>query len=343
MTILVTNNDIIDFSTIIGTPEILTDVSTQLFHDVDYTPYSMKIANNDVAIQDIPATSQGWVHFMIHVPTNELDGFGDIIVFELTDSTDGDFFRIVQDSDAVDVFKNPLLFEYWDGAAWVTLPNPVPENTLAQIDIDFKIDASAGHWIVYSDGQEINRFTGKTNHNGNTIDRASFYGSKGTVPGAGVLTRFIALSQFIMSNSENTIDMRLATLEIDGEGATSAWTGLFTDVNEQLLDTNTKITSGTSNDVSTYTITNLSANVLASTFLNILSVNVHHYVRDNAGTPGDVQQAVRISATDFFGPTDTSIGAGYALSINRFTTNPNTTNPWALTDIAALEIGAKSI
>lgn len=341
MTILATNNDIMDFTSFINVPEILT---SSIYHDIDYTTYAFKINKLDEVVQDFTASTQGWLHWFYHVPfnTNTLAA-GDSKIAELTGNSGSNFLRVMQATDQTvpgnPSSAHPFYFQYWDGAAWVTFTPLTPQDEGIYVDIRFKIDSGSGFWIVFTSGQEIGRFNGKTDHNGSTVDKFTFLGR---VESSGA-TDFTAVSQFVVSDTESTIDMRLATLEIDGEGATSDWTGLFTDINEQQLDVNTKITSGTADDISTYTITGLSANVLASTFLNILSVNVHHYIRDNLGTPGDVQQVVRVSATDFFSPTDASIGVGYALSINRFATNPDTTNPWVLTDIAALEIGAKSI
>lgn len=337
MTILVTNNDIIDYTSFVSDPQIAIGSD---FNDIDYTPYAVKVDKGDTIIQDITTTTEGWVkwHNFVSGGATHTSLFEGVLLFQLTDADSDNFLKAVQDTTSSASLK-PWHFEYWDGAAWVILTGELAKEEKHYIDINFKIDASAGFFVIYLDGQEIGRFEGKTNHNGSNISRLIFTGdmlASGSSP-------FVAISQLIVSDSESTIDMRLATLEVDGEGATSGWTGLFTDINEQDIDVNTKITSGLANDISTYTITGLSANILASPFLNILSVNVHHYIRDNLGSPGDVQQAVRISSIDFFGPTDSSIGAGYALSINRFVNNPDTTNPWVLTDIATLEIGAKSI
>ena len=337
MTILVTANDAIDFTTLIGEPTVLTP---NTFHDDTYTTYAIKVGKQDTLSMDFTSSTSGWIHWHTHVSTPGIhSGLSEgVILFELTNVSGDEFLRVVQTVDRVDN-DFPWRFERWDGTAFVRLTPDIASIESKYIDIEFKIDAAVGFWVIYENGQEIARFDGKTDHNGNNISSLNFLGDKITT----TVDSFNAISQLIITDSEITIDMRLATLDIDGEGATSAWTGVFTDINDQDFDINQKITSGTANEVSTYTVTGLSAKVLASTFLNILSVNVHHYIRDNIGSPNSVQQVVRPLSTDFFSPTDSTIGPGLESSIHRFTTNPDTATNWLLTEIAALEIGAKSI
>lgn len=339
MAILVTANDAIDFSTLVGEPTVKT---SSTYHDDTYTTYAIEVSKQDVMSMDFTASSSGWVHWHTLVNGNSSTfPLANTPIATITGNSGGNFFRVMQDTDKslTEGTDFPIFFQRWDGAAWVKVGPDVPEDVKVYIDIEFKIDPAVGFFIVYTNGQEIGRFDGKTDHSGTTLDNVTFLGR--TTSGGD--NDFTTISQLIVTSSEITIDMRLATLDIDGEGATSAWTGTFTDINDQDFDINQKITSGTADEVSTYTVTGLSAGVLASTFLNILSVNVHHYIRDNTGAPTSVQQVVRPLSTDFFSPTDSTIGSGYELSIHRFTTNPDTATNWLLTEIAALEIGAKSI
>lgn len=338
MTILVTANDAIDFTTLVGEPTVLT---ANTFHDDTYTTYAIKVGEEQSLSMDFTASTAGWIHWHTFPNRNENTFLqGDSIIATITGNNGQDFFRVKQRTDTIAAVLRPMFFERWDGTGFVKIGPDFPEDVKVYVDIEFKIDATIGFWVLYANGQEVGRFDGKTDHNGTTLDNMTFLGRNALV---ALDTDFTAISQFIVTDSEITIDMRLATLDIDGEGATSAWTGVFTDINDQDFDINQKITSGTADEVSTYTVTGLSAGVLASTFLNILSVNVHHYIRDNIGAPNSVQQVVRPLSTDFFGPTDSTIGPGYESSIHRFTTNPDTATNWLLTEIAALEIGAKSI
>lgn len=225
----------------------------------------------------------------------------------------------------------------WSGAAWVNLDTTsgsVISGAGAAIDIYINVHASTGEFRIWKDGSSMMAFTGDT-----SIDNVNFgrIHWKGQTGGSNELN----LSQVIVA-SESTIGWVLSTLNPDGNGANTAWTGSYTDIDEFALDTNDYIEAIAVNQVETSTVSNI--NGAYSTY-NVKAVAVAMRASNDSGSViSDLQAAVRTSSTNYFSPNLSlpKDGSDYSRQYI-WETNPNTSAAWSQAAVNSLEVGVKSV
>lgn len=143
-------------------------------------------------------------------------------------------------------------------------------------------------------------------------------------------------SQFIISD-EITIGWRLMTATLSGAGATSAWTGDYTSVDEATYNDADFIYSGTANQVETYTI---STGTL--TGYTVRGVGVYARAKRGDSGPQNFQLALRVGSTDYFSGTK-ALGVGYESYGHIWNTNPDTAAEWSTSQVSSIQVGVKSI
>jgi hypothetical protein len=187
---------------------------------------------------------------------------------------------------------------------------------------------------VFKDGTEVFTFSGNTNIDNATFGRIHFKGQSGTANELNV-------SQVIFSN-ESTLGWVLATLNPDGNGFNTAWTGSYTDIDEFVLDTNDYIEAIAVNLVETSTVTNI--NGAYSTY-NVKAVVVAMRASNDTGSViADLQAAIRTASTNYFSPNlslpkdGTDYSRQYVWDVN-----PNTAAAWSQASVTAIEVGVKSV
>ena len=246
---------------------------------------------------------------------------------------DGDpAFRIGLNSDGTwSAYK-------YSGATWSAALASTAGSVIsaggAQIDIYINVHASTGEFRVYKDGTEVLTFTGDTSIDNSNFGRVHFKGQTGTA-------NELIVSQVIAA-SESTIGWVLATLSPDGNGANTAWTGSYTDIDEFVLDTGDYIEAIATNLVETSTVSNI--NAAYSTYnVKALAVGVHAS-NDSGSVVSDLQAAVRVSSTNYFSPNLSLPKDGLNYSKQYiWETNPNTSAAWSQTTVNAVEVGVKSV
>jgi hypothetical protein len=137
----------------------------------------------------------------------------------------------------------------------------------------------------------------------------------------------------------NTIGWRVGTLYATAAGTTNTFTsGDYTSIDEIVYSTADFLSSATADQIFL-----ANCNDLSPGSFTIKAVGVGALARnDAAGGPQNLQLAIRTNATNYFSATKT-LGVGYSANINIWETNPNTAAAWTSADIAALQIGVKSI
>jgi hypothetical protein len=225
------------------------------------------------------------------------------------------------------------LKRYTDGRLEIEYLNASAVWTSADIDtfsediqtIDFYCKISTGDAKLYVGGTERLSATG--------LPLGHITGITGAQFNANYAMHW---SQVIVA-TEPTIGWRLITRYPSGAGATSSWTGTYTDIDEISYSDADFINSGTADQVSTFAQTGPTL-----TGYTVRAVGVYARARRGAGGPQNLQLALRASGTDYFSGSK-ALGIGYTPQGHVWETNPATSAAWVNTAIDALQPGVKSI
>lgn len=137
---------------------------------------------------------------------------------------------------------------------------------------------------------------------------------------------------------EPTVGGRLMQGWGSGAGASSAWTGDYTMVDEAVLNEADYIYSGTATQVETYAHSTVSS----LTGYTPRAVCVSARAKRGGTGPQNMQLALRSGSTDYFSATK-ALGLGYTAVQNIWDTNPDTSAAWTAAQVAAAQPGVKSI
>ncbi len=225
--------------------------------------------------------------------------------------------------------------ERWTGAAWAAVGSSVSLPLAgARQDIDVRIlcNTASGNLSLYVAGTE--RINASADLSGVASIRKLTV-TAGASNGFSSETRF---SQVVIADA-STIGYRLMTCVPSAAGATSSWTGAYTDIDEAVYSDADFINSASNNQVSTFAQTPVSA--LTGYVVRAVAVSVRSK-RGSSG-PQNIRHALRSSGTDYFSGSDVAQGLGYTPTQTIWETNPATSAAWVNTAIASLQPGAKSI
>lgn len=195
--------------------------------------------------------------------------------------------------------------------------------------LDIKLVAGAsGSCAAYNGGDLIFSVTG--------LDHTGFTGvDKVRMLGVNTILDNWQFSQ-IFHSTKSTIGKKLKTLVVNGNGATSAWTGSYTDIDELVTNDGTSISSPTAAQVSTFTTAGGASGPIRAL---IVTTRLH---KGDTGGPQSYQPVVRVSGTDYFGST-VALDDGFTAEEGIWETNPATGVSWVDTEVNAAQIGVKSI
>jgi hypothetical protein len=226
-----------------------------------------------------------------------------------------------------------ITISYWNGASFTDLtPVSVAMETRQTIDLAVVCNSGSGSIKLYISGTErLNSGAIDTTGIAN-LKKFRFVG--GTVSGLGIST---LVSQVVMAD-EPTIGWRLMTRYPNAAGATSDWTGAYTDIDEAVYDDSDFILSASNNQVSVFSQTGPSI-----TGYTVRAVAVAARARRGASGPQNLRMALRSAGTNYFSGSDIAQGVGYAPSQTIWETDPATSAAWVNTNITSLQPGVKSI
>lgn len=217
------------------------------------------------------------------------------------------------------------------GGVWTTIISSFSVANAAQLQtFDVYVDGNSatGSVKVYVSGTlrgdsgsvDLTSVAGITNHRCYGVNTAS-----------GNL-----LSQVIIAD-EPTIGMRLATYYPAGAGSTSDWTGDHTLIDEAVLNDADFIYSATNGQIELCTGTGP-----ALTGYVVRAVGVYARAKCGAGGPQNLQFALRANGSNYFSSSK-ALDVGYEAHGAIWETNPDTTNDWLTSQLAALQFGVKAI
>lgn len=225
--------------------------------------------------------------------------------------------------------------QYWNGSAWTTVGSSIglTGNTVNRILIHIKIHDTAGILEWYNNGVLIASSTGiDTNIGSSTLDNIRFSTVEAGRPSGCVY------SAIMVADEDLTNWMYLQTA-INGNGAETAWTGDYTNVDEPGRNDADIIHSNTNGAVETYTKAALPS--IYNTFA-VKGVGVMARAMRGTTGPQNLQLAARSGSTNGF-------SANKALTIKWdqyrefFSTNPDTAAAWTFAEADAAQVGVKAV
>jgi hypothetical protein len=141
----------------------------------------------------------------------------------------------------------------------------------------------------------------------------------------------------ILCKTTSTIGRVVSTKYPTGNGANTAWTSDYAAVDEVPYTDADGITSGTANQVETYT-----GNTPAVNGFLVEAVVVGLRAKCSETGPQNIQAAIRTSATNYFSSTQ-ALSLGFTGAYGVWEQDPSTTATWVTAVAQAVEFGAKSI
>lgn len=240
-------------------------------------------------------------------------------------------------TDSIRMRHNPgaetLAMEYWNGAAWTAAGATISISIAGRQTFDLHVVCNSGTGSIDLYVAGTHRITsGAIDLSGTTsLKTFRFYG--GT---AGPNTDHTFISQCIVSDAP-TVGGRLFTVPISGAGATSSWTGSYTEIDEIVYSDADFINSASVNQVSTFAI-------IAPTLTGyqVQAVAVTARAKRGASGPQNLQLALRSAGTNYFSSSQ-ALDVGYGAFINIWETDPATSAAFTNSAIASLQPGVKSI
>lgn len=288
-----------------------------------YAPYTP----NYFESPSIGSLTTAWIHF--DFGTGSDNYIGDGTRFSWYDGSATERIRFVANNNGT------VSMMYNVGAGWVTAGSSITttfSGTRQTIDIAVVCNSASGSIKLYLSGtKRID--SGTIDLSAITaLNKIRFSGFTNVVP-LGTITM---VSQVIVAD-ESTIGMRLLTRYMNGAGASTDWTGAYTDIDEIVYEDADFILSGSNNQVSTFTQTGP-----AITGYTVRAVGVTARAKCGASGPQHLQLALRVSGTNYFS-SSLALDAGYGAFVNIWETNPATSAAWVNTAIDTIQPGVKSI
>jgi hypothetical protein len=229
----------------------------------------------------------------------------------------------------IDHLWGQLSIAYWNGLTWVgaTARTTISETVRNHFDLTWKVNSASGYLRLYSSGTLF--------ADSGIIDLSAVAAVTNIAARGPAL--YQGISQIAVS-SDPTIGWRVGTTYPSGAGTTNTFTsGTSADVDETIYSDADGLTSDTANQIATFATTTILPSGFACKGLSVT-------VRAKRGTTGpqNMQIAIRTHATNYFSPT-IALGVGYGAYCYVWELNPNTGAVWTDAEIAAVEIGVKSI
>lgn len=223
--------------------------------------------------------------------------------------------------------ENQLRLQYWDGDSWENVGAAFAVST-ARVTFDLHLNATGAE--LYLGGEETVAVTIAMPLVVN-ITKARWCASDSTT------AQPAKVSQMIVAD-ESTIDWKFTCNPPTGDGANSAWTGTYADVDE-LATSDADLISGAANgDTETFT---RAARTISGT---VKAVVLASRGRNAATGAQNMQHCYRQGGSDYFTSNLAGIGTGYAPLVSIMHTNPATGSAWTAADAgsASNEFGVKA-
>jgi hypothetical protein len=244
----------------------------------------------------------------------------------------------IRHKDAID---SDLQFERWDGS-WTLIEDSgiqPGDDVTHRIAFNVTLSTATGVFEMYLDDaliidqQNIDTLgtSGVTDANACELESPYHNGSAPT-------STQLFVSEILVLNVDPRTK-RLMSLNPDGDGNGTAWTGVYTDIDEIEENESDLIASTAANQIEQQTV---GATPASAANFSVDELRVSARARRGASGPQNIQLSQRHNSVDGFSGTKI-LGTAYAVVSNSFLTNPDTAAAWTISELATAEIGVKSI
>jgi hypothetical protein len=237
-----------------------------------------------------------------------------------------------------------MIAQRGDGTVLATASptNPLTIGLWHVLEVHFKIADAGGRVVVKVDGTTVIDFTGDTKNTANAYATRYYVGTVGGSNAFRIYIDDFTINTLVGDAPTGFIgDRRVENRKPLLEGATSDFTPSAGTNNALNVDENGADIDATYNESSTvghvdlYTVQDLAT----SSGSVIGLVHATRWRKTDAGARTG-RQVLRTDATNFEGP-DVAMNDAYITTIRTLSINPDTSLPWTVSEINALEIGVK--
>jgi hypothetical protein len=306
-------------------PSDSTVIETTSGYNSDFARCMIKAqrSSNYAETATIAATADLWLHFEM-VQGNSAFAAGTWLTLYDTGGTGR--IRVRSGGD-----NTTLYMDYWNGTAWTEVDNfAISMNDLQTFDIHVVSNTATGSAKLYVAGTlriesgtlDLSAFTG--------ITKARFTGRTTNAVSAGP-------SQVIMAD-ESTIGWRLKTVPATGAGASTAWTGGYTEIDEITYSDADFINSATADQVELFT-----HSTTVPDGYTVRGVAVTARAKRGTTGPQNMRLMLRSGGTTYDNGADLALDEGYGAFCAVWETDPATSADFTASAIASLQFGVKSI
>jgi hypothetical protein len=278
---------------------------------------------------EFAATGDTWTHFEVIQNTASASGSQATLCTWL-DASANELFRLTSTTPFTGQTMT-IQLQYNNASVWTNLGSSFTvTSALLTLDVNLVSNSASGSGTVYLSGTQ--RSTGTANLSA-LAGVAQFRGNGKTV----AIPATVSLSQVIIAD-ESTIGWRLKTVPATGAGATTDWTGTYTEIDEIVYSDADFINSATVDQVELFS----HGTTVPSGYTVRGVIVTARAKRGSASGPQNLQLALRSGGTTYFSSSQ-ALGLGYGAHSKVWEQDPATTADFTASAISTLQFGVKSI
>lgn len=265
-----------------------------------------------------------WFHTVFTTPSFSSSN----MVIRFYDSSGFPWFGVMGGSSGSNL---RLVYNTGTGASpvWTvlaTLTGAVNDYALTTLDI--KLTLGSPHAYEVSINQNL--------ATSGTFTQASFADTAKVRLGYSAYTSYF--SEILITEGISTVGARVKYTTATGAGANSDFSGTASDINEQICNDTTNISSGTAGQISTFAW----GDVTLPSGYAIKDVFIWSRGKNDGASPTNLKTVIRASGTNYASANMSGIGTSYGSLLYRTDTNPATSAAWTSAGFNAVEIGFES-
>ena len=309
---------------------VLWSTTASSVWSADYSRGALGINGSGAMVVELADQNEMWVQTR-HLTGNSV---GSDPVIQIRDSAGNPLFALKQPTSSGGIGA-----AYYTSATASTVISPTapfPGSTFFDLCLHVKLVATNQALIeCYVNGVLISSATITTTWLGTKKPATVRFSTSSTI----TFTNFF--SELIITDTENPIGWRVATLVPNGNGTTGDWAGSYVDIDEiGQPDDNDFISSDTASQVELFALSNLS---IPAQNMAVKAVCLSARARVGAGGPQNIQPGVRTGGADYYGGSFPGLTGSFSNKMNIWGVNPATSAIWSIADVQNLEAGFKSV
>lgn len=232
------------------------------------------------------------------------------------------------------VSSTQLDLQLWDGSAWVQVATtstfPAITSGVVKMDIHFKKAASGGKFELYADGALNMSYTGDTDRVDNNVAEIQF--TTATSSSSHVITAVFAME-------EDTRPMTFTQRRPNANGAETAWTGTYLDVDETSFNDSDTISTTTANAIETMGFGSLSPAFSTNTIKGVV-LSARGQVSSGLS---QIKGIARLDGVNYENTPRIPYTSSYGTVQHVFEVNPATAGSWTYAEANAAQFGFKAV